>query len=113
RRPVSLDIGGLDVLKVEVAPILVTELGHSVSKRLVQRRVGGLHADIADPQHLRLRFCARRDRPRCRRAAEQRDELAAFHSVTSSARASTVAGTSRPSALAVLRLITNSYLVGA
>jgi hypothetical protein len=36
-----------------------------------------------------------------------------FHSITSSARASKVAGTSRPSALAVLRLITSSYLVGA
>src|SRR5882672_3607820 len=35
------------------------------------------------------------------------------HSITSSARASTVAGMSRPSALAVLRLITSSYLVGA
>src|SRR6202051_4827155 len=56
---------------------------------------------------------ARRDDRPCGRAAEQRDELAPFHSITSSARASTVAGTSRPSALAVLRLITNSYLVGA
>jgi hypothetical protein len=35
------------------------------------------------------------------------------YSITSSARASTVAGRSRPSALAVLRLITVSYLVGA
>ena len=35
------------------------------------------------------------------------------HSITSSARASSVGGTSRPSALAVLRLITSSYLVGA
>src|SRR5262249_37464479 len=56
---------------------------------------------------------ARRARPRHRRAAEQRDELAAFHSITSSARASSVAGTSRPSAFAVLRLMTSSYLVGA
>jgi hypothetical protein len=53
----------------------------------------------------------RRERPR-RRAAEERDELAPFHSITSSARASSVGGTSRPSVLAVLRLITNSYLVG-
>jgi hypothetical protein len=52
-------------------------------------------------------------RPRNRRAAEQRDELAPDHSITSSARASTVAGTSRPSALAVLRLIASSYFVGA
>src|SRR6266516_2650328 len=34
------------------------------------------------------------------------------HSITSSARASSIGGTSRPSALAVLRLITNSNLVG-
>ena len=34
------------------------------------------------------------------------------HSITSSARASSVGGTSRPSALAVLRLMTSSNLVG-
>ena len=38
------------------------------------------------------------------RAAEKRDELAAPHSITSSARASSVGGGARPSALAVLRL---------
>src|SRR5262249_52768362 len=43
--------------------------------------------------------------------AEQCDELAPFHSITSSARASSVGGTSRPSAFAVLRLITSSNLV--
>ena len=37
----------------------------------------------------------------------------AGYSITSSARASKVGGTSRPSALAVLRLTINSYLVGA
>jgi hypothetical protein len=46
-------------------------------------------------------------------AAEKRDEIAALHhSMTSSARASSIGGTSRPSALAVLRLITSSNLVG-
>jgi hypothetical protein len=40
------------------------------------------------------------------RTAEQRDERAPPHSITSSARASSVGGTSRPSALAVRRLIT-------
>src|SRR5262249_12281632 len=35
------------------------------------------------------------------------------YSITSSARASSVGGISRPSAFAVLRLITSSYLVGA
>src|SRR5439155_25920085 len=61
----------------------------------------------------------RRQRPRRRRAAEESDEFASSHrviishSITSSARTSTVGGTSRPSALAVLRLSTVSYLVGA
>src|SRR5262245_38105954 len=64
------------------------------------------------PRPARL-LSARNDRPPRRRAAEQRDELAAFHSITSSARASSVGGTSRPSARAVLRLMTRSYLVGA
>src|SRR5262249_32663508 len=68
------------------------------------------HADAPHPLAL-LR--ARHERPRRRRAAEQREELAALHSITSSARASNVGGTSRPSALAVLRLITSSNLTGA
>src|SRR5262245_30166588 len=57
---------------------------------------------------------ARRERPRGCRAAEQRDERAALHySITSSAIASNVGGTLRPRALATLRLIANSNLVGA
>src|SRR5262249_57324352 len=68
------------------------------------------NADSAHPLRL-LR--ARCERPSSH-AAEQRDELAtAAHSITSSARAGSVGGTSRPSALAVLTLITNSNLVGA
>jgi hypothetical protein len=55
---------------------------------------------------------ARQQRPRKRRAAEQRDERASSHSITSSARASSMGGTVRPSILAVLRLSTNSNLVG-
>src|SRR5215475_10966132 len=43
---------------------------------------------------------SRRNRPHRHRAAEQGDELAAPHSITSSARASSVGGTSRPSTLA-------------
>jgi hypothetical protein len=39
-----------------------------------------------------------RDRPRRRSAAEQRDELAPPHSISSSAMASSVGGTSRQSA---------------
>src|SRR5262247_2453611 len=60
-----------------------------------------------------LLLCAPRPATR-RRAAEQSDELAPpDHSITSSARASSVGGTSRPSPLAVFRLMASSYLVGA
>jgi hypothetical protein len=48
----------------------------------------------------------RRERPRCRRAAEKRDERASLHSMTSSASASSVGGISRPSALAVFKSLT-------
>ena len=57
--------------------------------------------------------CApRRERPRRSRGSKQRGELATPQSITSSARASSVGGTVRPSALAVLRLIKSSMLVG-
>src|SRR5262249_24862603 len=63
-----------------------------------------------DALHLLALLRARRERPRRRRATEQRDELATRnHSITSSARASTAGGMSRPSALAVLRLTISSY----
>src|SRR5262249_35939593 len=69
---------------------------------------------IDEPDHRHRRLLRTRRERQCRgRAAEQRDELAPVHSITSSARASSVGGISRPSAFAVLRLITSSYLVGA
>src|SRR5262249_11414010 len=69
--------------------------------------------DEADHRHRRL-LRVRGERPPGSRTAEQRDELAAgAHSITSSARASSVGGTSKPSVLAVLTLIVSSYLVGA
>src|SRR5262245_48199728 len=68
----------------------------------------------ANPITLRRLLRARRERPTCCRAAEERDEFAPLHySITSSARASTAGGTWRPSVLAVLRLMTSSYFVGA
>jgi hypothetical protein len=55
---------------------------------------------------------ARRERPR-RRAADEQYELAPpDHSITSSARASSLSGIWRPSALAVLRLMASSNAVG-
>src|SRR5262249_21523269 len=66
----------------------------------------------ADPPHAFGLLRARRERPRHGRAAEERNKLAALHSITSSAATSSLSGTWRPSALAVLRLSTSSNLVG-
>src|SRR6516165_3667940 len=73
---------------------------------------GGTLMEKADHRHLWL-LRARRERPRGCRAAKQRDERATLHSITSSAIASRDGGTSRPSVLAVLKLMTSSYFVGA
>src|SRR5262249_32233101 len=64
-----------------------------------------------DATHPSALLRARRERPRRRRAAKKRDERAAFHSITSSALACNVSGTVRPSAFAVLLLITSANLV--
>src|SRR5262249_22200283 len=106
-------IPGVDELEGEILSFDVPKLAHPLIEghpegecpRIWRRRT---HTQY--PRWSLLR--ARRERPR-RCAAEQRHELAPFHSITSSARASSVAGTSSPSVLAVLRLITSSYLVGA
>src|SRR5262249_40110247 len=86
---------------------------------LHQRREAGLSFRIvrwqvhehADAPHPLALLRPRREWPRGGRAAEQRDELATLHSITSSAVASRPAGMVRPSARAVLRLITSSNLV--
>ena len=54
------------------------------------RIVRGAVHEHADAPHALALLRARRERPRGRRAAEQRDELAPLHSITSSARASSV-----------------------
>src|SRR5262245_7562161 len=65
-----------------------------------------------EPDHRQRRLLrARRDRPRDRRAAEQRDERPPSHSITSSARARSIGGMSRSIAFAVARLITSSNFV--
>src|SRR5262249_1013520 len=75
------------------------------------RIVLGQTAQHADEPHPACLLRARRERPRgC--AAEQCDELAPRHSITSSARKSTTAGNVRPRSPAVLRFKTNSNLVG-
>src|SRR5262249_33717005 len=80
--------------------------------RLPFRIVRGAIHEHTDAPHALGLLRPRRERP-CGRAAEQRDERAAIHSMTSSAIASTPGGMSRPNSLAVLRLITNSNFVGS
>src|SRR5262245_8102630 len=79
----------------------------SLSFRIVR---GQMH-EHADAPHSLALLRARRHWQRSR-TAEQRDELASFHSITSSTLASSWGGTSRPRVLAVLMLMTNSNLVG-
>jgi hypothetical protein len=67
-------------------------------------------AQKPDHRHPRL-LRPRRKRPRRCSAAQPRDELPPPHWITSSAVANSVSGMVRPSALAVLLLITSSNLV--
>jgi hypothetical protein len=69
----------------------------------------GIVPKHANPPHSVALLRSRSERPR----AKRRDERPPSHSITSSARASNVGGTSMPSALAVFILRTSSHLVGA
>src|SRR5262249_8396936 len=75
------------------------------------RIVRGGVQEHADAPHFFALLRARSER-QCCRTAEQRDELAPFHSITSSARASSVCGTVRPSALTAFWLTASSNLTG-
>src|SRR5262245_44806069 len=83
-------------IQYDVVPDSIATLIKTVAKcrKMESIRDSVEHTDHGDRRLLR----ARRKRPR-RRAAEKRDELAtAAHSITSSASASSVGGTSSPSA---------------
>src|SRR5262245_2168799 len=109
--------GGPAELEAAVSAVDPAEL----PQRSHKRRHAGLNFRVSlgprhqhtDPPHPIGLLRARRERPRHRHAAEQRDELAPLHSITSSASASNLSGIWSPSAFAVFRLITNSYFVGA
>src|SRR5262249_44607423 len=79
---------------------------------LCLRIVRGVGHGGADAPHALALLRARRERPRRGRADKQRYELAAPHSITSSARSRNDSGIASPSAFAVVRLITRSNLVG-
>src|SRR5262249_20152989 len=103
------------VLHRHVLALDVAGFVEALAERGGKGRIGRPADDECDNSRCRL-LPARRERPR-RRAAEKRDELASLHlrghSMTSSAMAISLSGIWRPSAFAVLRLMTSSYLVGA
>src|SRR4029453_5886458 len=92
-------IFGPAVLDRHVLTLDITGVLEALAKRAQTARVNVRRSGVkeADHRHHRLRRPPW-GRPRGRRAAEQRDELSPLHSITSSARASTVGGTSRPRA---------------
>src|SRR6516165_3586185 len=96
-----------------VSALSVTRIGQALLNCSKDPAPGFRRPAAEEPDHRHRRLlCARRERPSERRTAEKRDELAPFYSITSSASASSVGDNSRPSALAAVRLIMNSYLVG-
>src|SRR5262249_37217022 len=85
-------------LDLHIAPDGPARLLQALQKypvaRLHYRIVGSKIMEHPHAPHSLALLRARRERPR-RRAAENRDERAALHSITLSARASTVVGISR------------------
>src|SRR5262245_4455719 len=100
------------MLELDVAPIDVAQPCKAFEQRFEGRdrllwttRM----PEITNCGNFSALLCARCERP-CRRAAEQRDEFAPLHSITSSARPVSGSGTVSPSVLAVLRLRDSAYL---
>jgi hypothetical protein len=67
------------------------------SPDLLARIVSGSRGEHADAPYPLGLLSVHRERPRSRRAAKKRDEIAPSHSITSSATESSVDGTVRPS----------------
>src|SRR5262249_38855205 len=106
------------VFDADIAVFNIAGLIEALTERVQAELVlgWGLAAEISDHRHRRL-LRPRRQRTRRSRGADKREERAAVHrwvghSITSSAMARTPGGIVRPSILAVLRLMTNSNLVG-
>src|SRR5262249_18570757 len=94
----------------DIAALDVTGLAQSLAERAYAVEVAGgrCAAENANNGH-RWLLRARRERPRRRRAAEERDEIATLHhSITSSAVARSDGGTVSPNILAVCMLMTSS-----
>src|SRR5262245_15260780 len=113
RQPVIIALCPTE-LDEEIATFEPAEIAKTGAKRGSATCVTGRGHETEEADAGRLGCLrSRRERPRRHRTAEQRDELASpDHSITSSARASSDGGTSRPSTFAVFRLIVSSNLIG-
>src|SRR5215831_8876154 len=103
------------VLHRNILALNITAFVQPLAKGGEPRGFDGIRRPAVDESDHRrrrlLRPCCQRPKGRRRRAAEQRYELAPLHSITSSAVASSLSGTVRPSILAVEALMTSSNLV--
>src|SRR5215203_5596983 len=104
---------GIAVLDREVLTARVPELGEIVQKRRRSwRALIRLLADREKPDPARRARRLRSSRPAERGASHECEKIPPPHSITSSARARKVGGSSRARALAVLVLITSSNRAG-
>ena len=111
RNPGHIATGAAEALRG--ATVLEALFGQSLAERRRMRgkalgRAGGQETDCRKVRRLQ----AAGDRAQ-RAGADQRQDVAALHSITSSARSRKAIGIARPIAFAVLRLITNSNFVGS
>src|SRR5262249_46615625 len=103
---------GPAVFDDDILALKIARLGQTLAERANDRGRLVWRTTAKEPNYGYRLLRPSRERPRNRCAAEQRDELAASHSITSSASASNLSGIWRPSAVAVLRLITSLKIVG-
>src|SRR5262249_42164061 len=109
RQPVILTIRP-PIFDQHVAALYVANFTQTPSQR---NNPFDSRTSVEIPNHRRRRLLrARRQRPRSHRAAEQRYERAALHSITLSARSRKLSGIVSPISFAVLRLIASVNLVG-
>src|SRR6185437_11874300 len=99
------------ILDMNIMAVDIPQFGQAALKLVTLPRERCNCVQVADNRHRAL-LRASGKRPGDGHSAERSDQPAAPHSIASSAWASRSGGTVRPSVLAVLRLITNSNLVG-
>jgi hypothetical protein len=92
-------------VEVKIPAFLIAEFGHPLEEICIKWGLSRQHTDKADAQYLRLELRTRRERPGRRRAAEQSDERATGHPITSSARTINAIGASPTSSVAYLRML--------